>query len=308
MSVAILGAGPAGMSCANALLSFGLEPLVIEHSAHVGGIQRANFHPNLWMLGLPGETGTQITERLARHYFELPINTLLNTQVVAVNKSSAGFTLTLAEPGGKTEREVNALVLATGTQPKATPELEALAAESLQVVIGPLSERIRDEVHNARILILGGGDNALDHALFLMEHGNKVTVCTRGLFSARRQFKVASEAFSDIELLSGYSPAIQLAPDGRIDATWPERKEHYDWLLVMFGYRPNNAILNRFEAGIRPALVPSGHILVDRRQQTTVAGIYAAGDVTESLQPSVPTAIAQGLAAAKAIEQDLTRY
>jgi thioredoxin reductase len=43
---------------------------------------------------------------------------------------------------------------------------------------------------------------------------------------------------------------------------------------------------------------------VDTWQRTTVPGIYAAGDVTDNVQPAIPTAIAQGLAAAKAIERD----
>ncbi len=304
MSIAILGAGPAGMSCANALLSFGLQPIVIERADHVGGIQRANFHPNLWMLGMPGETGTQITERLARHYFELPVTTLMNTQVLAVKKTTTGFGLHLNGPEGETEREVGTLVLATGSRPQATPELEALARQTVQVVIGPLSERIRDEVRNHRVLILGGGDNALDHALFLAERDNRVTVCARGKFSARKQFQDACAAHPDIELIGGQTPAVQAAPDSGILASWPDREKRYDWLLVMYGYRPNSDILSCFDADIRPAIAASGHILVDRRQQTNIAGIYAAGDITDTIQPSVPTAIAQGLTAAKAIEQD----
>lgn len=307
MRVAILGAGPAGMSCANALLTFGLEPLVIERSPHVGGIQRANFHPNLWMLGIPGETGIQITERLAQHYFDLPVTTLLATRVLAVHRDDSGFRLHLAGPGGESVRYARALVLATGSRPQATPELEALSRQSERVVIGPLSERIRDEVRGARVLILGGGDNALDHALYLAERGNWATVCARGRLSARNQFQEACRARPEIELISGQTPST-LALDGEgIRADWPERTEHYDWLLVMYGYRPNSDILARFDVDIRPVLTVSGHIDVDRRQQTDIAGLYAAGDITDSLQPSVPTAIAQGLAAAKAIEQDLAR-
>lgn len=304
MSIAILGAGPAGMSCANALLSFGLQPIVIERADHVGGIQRANFHTNLWMLGMPGKTGTQITERLARHYFELPVTTLMNTQVLAVKKTATGFGLHLNGPEGETEREVGTLVLATGSRPQATPELEALARQTVQVVIGPMSERIRDEVCNHRVLILGGGDNALDHALFLAERGNRVTVCARGKFSARKQFQDACAVHPHIELIGGQTPAVQTAPDSGILASWPDRERSYDWLLVMYGYRPNSDILSCFDADIRPAIAASGHILVDRRQQTDIAGIYAAGDITDTIQPSVPTAIAQGLTAAKAIEQD----
>lgn len=307
MSVAILGAGPAGMSCANALLTFGLEPLVIEQATHIGGIQRTNFHPNLWMLGIPGETGTQITERLTRHYFELPVTTLLNTRLLAAHRAGSGFRLHLAGPDGESTREVRALVLATGSRPQATPELEALAGQSSRVVIGPLSERIRDEVRNARVLILGGGDNALDHALYLAERGNRATVCARGRLSARNQFQEACRARPEIELISGQPPSTLTVDDAGILAVWPERTEHYDWLLVMYGYRPNSDILACFDVDIRPVLTVSGHIDVDRRQRTDIVGLYAAGDITDSLQPSVPIAIAQGLTAAKAIEQDLAQ-
>lgn len=307
MTVAVIGAGPAGMSCANALLSFGLEPVVIERADHVGGIQRANFHPNLWMLGIQGETGSQITERLARHYFELPVTTLLRSELRGVRKMEDGFSLSLTGPDGIFEQTVRAVVLATGSRPRATPELEAMARQSERVVIGPLSERIRDGIHGAKVLILGGGDNALDHALYLTERGNRATVCARGAFSARKQFQEACEAHPEIVLRHDMAPAALHVDDTGVTARWPGAEERFDWLLVMFGYRPNSDVLDCFNSDIRPALTSSGHIHVDRRQQTSVPGIYAAGDITDPLQPSVPTAIAQGLTAAKAIEQDLTR-
>jgi len=307
MKVAIIGAGPAGMSCANALLSFGLTPVVIERADHVGGIQRANFHPNLWMLGMPGETGIEITERLAKHYFELPIATHLKADIRAVARTGPGFGLRLATAAGASELAVAALVLATGSQPRTTPELAALARQSDRVIVGPLSETIRDGIRASRVLILGGGDNALDHALFLAERGNRVTVCARRDFSARRQFQAACADRPEIELRRASAPTgLAARPDG-ISSVLDGRAETYDWLLVMYGYDPNTGVLDRFEPDIRPRLADSGHIHVERGQRTTVAGIYAAGDVTDCIQPSVPTAIAQGLAAAKAIEQDLAR-
>ncbi len=306
MKVAVIGAGPAGMSCANALLSFGLEPLVIESAAQVGGIQRANFRPNLWMLGIPGETGCQITERLARHYFDLPIATLMNTRLLAVTKAGMGLNLRLAGPEGESEQAVAALVLATGSRPRVTPELAVLARQSDRVIVGPLSETIRDGICASRVLILGGGDNALDHALYLAERGNRVTVCARRQFSARWQFRASCSGQAEIELRAGCVPHSLSAIKDGISVTWNGGAETYDWLLAMYGYEPNSAILERFEPAIRPGLADSGHIQVERGQRTSVPGIYAAGDVTDCIQPSVPTAIAQGLAAAKAVEQDQT--
>lgn len=307
MKVAILGAGPAGMSCANACLSYGLEPVVIEASDHVGGTQRSNFHPNLWLLGHPEETGEAMTQRLASHFLALPVKLYRATRVLDVAPAGDGFTLRLATPAGEVSEQARAIVLATGMRPRATPELEQLARQSPRVIIGPLSTAIRDKIHDARVLILGGGDNALDHALYLAERGNSVRVCTRARFSARKPFQAACAARPEIELKDHCIPSQIGVEDSRVVAEWGRVRVRYDWLLVMYGYRPNTEVLERFDASIRPALTASGHVQVDTWQRTSVPGLYAAGDLTHSPQPSVPTAIAQGLAAAKAIERDFCR-
>ena len=304
MLVAIFGAGPAGMSCANACLSFGLTPVVIERSDHVGGAQRSNFHPNLWLLGSPSESGQELTRRLVSHFGELKATSMLGTRLLRAEKGEAGFNLQLDTPDGRRELTVGAIVITTGMQPRATPELQELAQESPRVVIGPLNESIRDDIHNAHVLILGGGDNALDHALFLAERGNRIRVCTRGAFSARKALRDACETLNVIELRNHCQPDRLTAGPDAVRAEWGKIGVRYDWLLVMYGYRPNTAMLDDFSAAIRPALKASGHLHVDGWQRTSVPGVYAAGDVTDSPQPSVPTAIAQGLAAARAIERD----
>jgi thioredoxin reductase (NADPH) len=304
MIVAILGAGPAGMSCANACLSFGLTPIVIEQSDQIGGIQLGNFHPNLWLLGEPEETGREMSERMARHFAALPLTCIKQGRITAVRGVAGDFTLDYETPAGQQSLTVNAIVLATGTHPRSTPELAALAAESERVIIGPLSETIRDDIRQARVLILGGGDNALDHALFLAERGNQIRVCTRQKFSARQPFQDTCNANPNIELRANCTPDSLHLEDDRIVATWGAIKVRYDWLLAMFGYLPNTDVLTCFAPELRPSLSPSGHIQADIWQRTSIAGIYAAGDVTETPQPSVPTALAQGLVAARAAERD----
>ena len=309
--VAILGAGPAGMSCANACLSFGLTPVVIERGDHAGGAQRANFHPNLWMLGAPGESGETMTRRMAEHYASLPVQTRYRTEVAHVEGKGEGFNLTFmahvgsAHGGSPDPLRAHAIVLATGMRPRATPELEQLAGASRRVIIGPLSDTIRDGIRDARVLILGGGDNALDHALFLAERGNRVVVCARRAFSARAGFLASCARRPEIELRAGSAPGEISLIGETLRARWNSGFEDFDWLLVMYGYRPNTDVLERFAPQLRPDMTASGHVHVDTWQRTSSPGIYAAGDITDSPQPSVPTAIAQGLAAARAIERDM---
>ena len=304
MEVAIIGAGPAGMSCANALLAFGLTPIVIERGDHVGGAQRTNFHPNLWLLGAPEETGMQMTERLRNHFEELPIRLLLGLELRHVRRLGERFELELSGSDGRQTLLVDAIVLATGMRPRATTELRALATVSPRVIIGPLSTSIRDDIHDSRVLILGGGDNALDHALFLAERGNKVVVCTRAQFSARRQFREACAAQTGITMHGECRPAKLRLADGHIAATIAGEAMQFDWLLVMYGYAPNTEVVECFERGSRPRRLKSGHIVANLWQRSSAPGVYAAGDITDSPQPSVATAIAQGLAAARAVERD----
>jgi len=304
MIVAILGAGPAGMSCANACLSFGLTPVVIELGREIGGIQLGNFHPNLWLLGEPEETGREMSVRMAGHFAALPLRCLTRTRVIDVQGVAGDFRLKLETPDGHETLNAGAIVLATGTHPRGTPALAQLAEQSARVIIGPLSETIRDDIRAARVLILGGGDNALDHALFLAERGNQVRVCTRRKLSARLPFQTTCRDNPNIELREDCTPDDLQLEDARIVAAWGPIKVRYDWLLAMFGYLPNSAVLQCFAADLQPALSASGHVLTDIWQRTSIAGLYAAGDLTETPQPSVPTALAQGLVAARAAERD----
>jgi thioredoxin reductase (NADPH) len=304
MIVAILGAGPAGMSCANACLSFGLSPIVLESSGEVGGIQRGNFHPNLWLLGAPGETGSQMSERMAQHFATLPLNCLRHTEVTRVSGSAGNFQLDLKTPEGSQTLHAAAIVVATGTYPRATAALKDLASRSPRVIIGPLSDSIRDHIRHARVLILGGGDNALDHALFLAQRDNQVRVCTRRGLSARQPFQDSCRNTCGIELVANCLPHSIAVHGEQVMVGSEQDIQAYDWLLVMYGYLPNSEVLAVFSSDLRPALGKGGHILVDTWQRTSVPGIYAAGDVTDSPQPSVPTALAQGLVAARAAERD----
>jgi thioredoxin reductase len=279
--------------------------VVIERGDHVGGAQRSNFHPNLWLLGSPSESGQELTRRLVAHYAELEATTLLGTRLEGLEKNDGGLILHLHTPEGRRDLTANALVLASGMRPHATPELAALAQASPRVIIGPLNDTIRDHVREADVLILGGGDNALDHALFLAERGSRIRVCTRGEFSGREALMAACRKREEIVLSEQCRPERLEADETGVTAHWADAEpRHYDWLLVMYGYKPNTEVVETFAPTLRPSRAPSGHLHVDTWQRTTVPGIYAAGDVTDNVQPAIPTAIAQGLAAAKAIERD----
>lgn len=304
MHALILGAGPAGLSCANALHSFGLPAVVIERGAEIGGAQRANFHPNLWLLGAPpDEPGHVMTARMAQHFSSLPIALYRQTELVAVRGAPGRFEVDLITPDENLTLVVPTLVVATGTRPRSTAALQTLAAQTSAVFIGPLNEAARNQLTDCRVLILGGGDNAFDHARMLAEQGCAVTVCARGRFNARPHF-IADCANTPAIHLHEHCGEIPLtaAPTG-ILADPGLGPATFDAVVCLWGYQPNSEIVQHFEPSLRPHRLPAGHIDTDRWQRTSVNHLYAIGDVTDTPQPSVAVAVAQGLTAARAIER-----
>lgn len=304
MHALILGAGPAGLSCANALHSFGLPAVVIERGAEIGGAQRANFHPNLWLLGAPPEEpGHVMTARMAQHFATLPIALYRQTELVAVRGEPGRFEVDLITPDENLTLIVPALVIATGTRPRSTAALQALAAQTPAVYIGPLKEAERNQLTNCRVLILGGGDNAFDHARMLAEQGCTVTVCARGRFNARPHFIADCAGSPAIRLHEHCSATALAATANEILTDLGQGTETFDALVCLWGYQPNSEVVQRFEPSLRPHHLPAGHIDTDRWQRTSIDRLYAVGDVTDTPQPSIAVAVAQGLTAARAIER-----
>ena len=306
MHALILGAGPAGLSCANALHSFGLQAVVIERGAEIGGAQRANFHPNLWLLGAPpDEPGHVMTARMAQHFATLPIALYRQTQLVAVRGEPGRFEVDLVTPDEDLTLAVPTLVIATGTRPRSTAALQALAAQSSAIYIGPLKETERNLLTDRRVLILGGGDNAFDHARMLAEQDCSVTVCARGRFNARPHFIADCAASPAIQLHEhcGEVP-LAAAPTG-ILADLGQGFDAFDAVVCLWGYQPNSEVIQQFAPALRPHRLPAGHIDTDRWQRTSIDHLYAIGDVTDTPQPSVAVAVAQGLTAARAIERKI---
>ncbi|TSA23207.1 MAG: NAD(P)/FAD-dependent oxidoreductase [Betaproteobacteria bacterium] len=304
MHAVILGAGPAGLSCANALHSFGLAAVVIENRAEIGGAQRANFHPNLWLLGAPpDEPGHVMTARMATHFASLPIAVYRQTELVAVRRVTSGFEIDLLTPDEPLTLVAPALVIATGTRPRSTAALTALAEQSPAVHLGALTEAERDCYHDRRVLILGGGDNAFDHARLLAEQGCAVSLCARGRFNARPHFIAECAAFDRVQLHEHCVVSGLTATAHGISADLGHGVECFDGLICLWGYQPNSEITQRFAPELRPHHLPAGHIDTDRWQRTSVPSIYAIGDVTDTPQPSVAVAVAHGLTAARAIER-----
>ncbi len=166
-SVAIIGAGPAGLSAAIQLRRFGFAPLIFE-GGNVGGLLRnANLVENY--LGFPGGiSGVKLIRLFEEQACTIGVS-ITPAHVELVDYNGEYFTLeTVSE-----EFFAQVVVIATGTQPRHFTNFE---------IDKIVRDRVFYEVHhlfgqtNKRVAIVGAGDAAFDYGLNLARRGNEVLI------------------------------------------------------------------------------------------------------------------------------------
>lgn len=272
----IIGGGPAGISCAIWLKKLGVECVLLEASARLGGLQTRSPYENLWIPGVQGKTGQQVAAALADHARAAGVDARLNNPVIAVDGHEATT--------GSGVFTAPYLVIATGSQPRAGGFRAAP-----DVAIGPGEPMEALEVRGKRIAILGGGDNAFDQARFVRDRGGEMMIFSR---TPPRAQKLLQAMIPDVPMVVGRYLADQDA--------MTVNGEPFDAFGVMFG----------FEAVVPDGLTPdldNGYVRVDRYGETSLPDVYACGEVTGYWHPCVTTSAAHGIQVAKQISLRLLR-
>jgi len=293
---AIIGGGPAGASCAVWLARLGFSPVLLEGRDVLGGLCRVNPFLDEWNASLPGMTGAQVADNLALSLRRAGVPVYLSCTVQHVEAADGGFALTgsgLAEPLWASH-----LVLATGVRARplapgmdGVPSGDAAAAAGRWtegVLTGPGEHVVAQDFRGKRVAVLGGGDNAFENALYALEKGAaSVRLYARNV-RAQRQF--VSKLPGDCVTLGPYSvDARARTVDGRA----------YDLIMVFYGWEP----CVDFADALGLQRGAQGFIATDMRTaQTGCPGVYAIGEVAQRQHPCVVTALADGVAAAKAIQ------
>ncbi|MGQ0542030.1 MAG: NAD(P)/FAD-dependent oxidoreductase, partial [Blastocatellia bacterium] len=164
--------------------------------------------------------------------------------------------------------------------------------------------RDRDSIAGKSVLIVGGGDAALENALILAEVADKVTVANRSLhFRARDEFLASAKANTKIALIENMvvesfeGNTLLESVTLKNTATGETRHIPIEAALIRIGVMPNSELLKS-----KVHLDPSGYILVNQNGETGVSGIFAVGDISNPTSLTITTAVGTGSAAAKAIQ------
>jgi len=289
--LAIVGAGVAGLTAATVAARHGLKVVVVDRMGVGGQISNAE-----WIANFPG-----FPQGVAGH----ALGPLLHEQAEAAGASFMLDTITAIEPGERhvlrgaaEELAAPAVIVAAGSSPRrlGIPGEERLAGRGVSHCAscdGPLFK-------GQEIGVVGGGDAALDEALVLAQQAARVTVFHRGS-KLRAQQALVERAASKITIALNTVVEEIVGEDAvagvrlREVTSGATRSQSLKGLFVYVGLAPNTGFLR----GVL-ALDPMGHIETDIMLRTSVAGIFAAGDIRSHSVAQLAAVAGDGATAAVA--------
>ena len=312
-SVAIIGGGVAGMSCALWLVGLSYQPIIIEHNERLGGQLQAIKRDNRWVLGFPNTSSTDLAQIYANHIANTSVTVCFRSHLNAVVAANDGYLLTIAtDKGSPCDLAVKALVIATGARAQGSELLANIPGFSDTYAAGLISffpldhiEKLAD-LSGKTVAVIGGGDNAHFTALDLAEADATVHLLIRSTPKARTVLrekiaKLTAEkriVEHHATVISAFSKqteglAIELSSNGL-----PKKSLLVEQVFGRLGFAANTDFLDEFSAFSNLAK-RNGFIITDTGKRTNLPWVYAIGDVSHSRQQSVVAALADGALAAQ---------
>ena len=287
----ILGAGSAGLTAAIYGARAGLDVLVVENMIPGGEITSTEQMDNYpgFPEGVGGMEFGQLLEKHARRFGAEMISssvedTELHEELKRVQTSSGMFL-------GRT------VVVATGTSPSllGVPGEDRLNGRGISFCAtcdGPFFK-------NKTVAVIGGGDSAVEEALYLTRFAEKVILIHRR--DKLRAVQVLQEKIiqhskidimwdSIVEAFVGDNKLEKINVQNVKDRTTSEIP--VDGAFLYVGRIPNTGYVNGLEKD------PQGYIITNEEMETSIPGVYAAGDIRRKLLRQVITAAADGAIAA----------
>lgn len=288
----IIGSGPAGLSAAVYARRAGLKLLVLEKNPMSGG-QVLNTYEVDNYLGLPGMDGFDMGTKFREHADKLDVE--FREAAALSLEDRGGHKLVRTDQG---ELEAKTVILATGAVHAllGVPGEERLSGKGVSYCATCDGAFFRGRT----VAVVGGGDVALEDAIYLARSCEKVYLVhrrdeLRGAMVLQQELK----ALPNVEIL--YSHVVEeIMGEEAVEAvTLKDRKTEKSFRLpvagvfVAVGIRPQTELVQGLAA-----CDESGYVLAGEDCATDVRGLFAAGDVRRKPLRQIVTAVADGANAA----------
>lgn len=301
-NVIIVGSGPAGYTAAVYTARASLEPLVIAGSVTAGG-ELMNTTDVENFPGFPeGIMGPDLMDNMQKQAERFGAEILFD-DVTSVDLAGDIKIVTL---GDGTVYRAHAVILSTGSAYReiGLPDEKRLAGHGVSWCATCDGFFFRDQ----EIAVIGGGDSAMEEAIFLTKFASKVTVVHRR--DTLRASKIMADralAHPKIEFIWD-SEVIGIAGEQKVTAmnlrnlkTGAEQEVPVTGMFVAIGNDPRTDLVKDVLT-----LTAEGTIAVEgRTSKTSLPGVFAAGDVIDSSYRQAITAAGSGCAAALDVEHYL---
>ena len=280
----IIGSGPAGLAAAIYGKRANLNIAVVEKEYEgTGQIAESSCVDNY--LGLPGINGYDLGEQFRNHAVDFGVD-FIEHEVVAIEKQPGGWKLAFEDGRSKEARTV---IYAAGAQPRKAD----VPGEDRYIGKGVSYCAICDGAFykGKTVAVLGGGDTAVDEALYLSDLCEKVYLIHR-----RTEFRGAAQRVeqarkkANIEFVLGETvkefvggeklTAVRLNSGTSIEL---------NGVFVAYGSKPQTELLRDIVA-----LDDSGYVVANEDGRTSQEGFFVAGDVRTKTLRQVVTAVSDG--------------
>ena len=286
--LAIIGAGPAGLSAGIYGKRAGLDTVIIDETGVGGGQVLTTYEVDNYP-GLPGISGFDLGMKFKEHadkagveFIEATVEGLSVTDTVKKIITTEGTV------------EAKTVIIATGAMHNELniPGEEELAGMGVSYCATCDGAFFKNKV----TAVIGGGDVALEDAIFLARGCTKVyLIHRRDEFRGAKQLQDAVKATASIEIIYNTIP-VEIVGDGQVEGlriknvmSDESRELELDGVFVAVGTHPTT----EYVKGIVD-MDEVGYIIADETGVTNVPGVFAAGDARKKQLRQIITAAADG--------------
>ncbi len=272
----IVGGGPAGLAAAIYAKERNLNFVVLE-ADRLGG-QLINLYPEKYIFDLPGFIeikGRDLANKMMAQASARIIEIRSRTPVKEIIQTEKNFTLKTVSA----EFSAQAVILATGMGHYTARKL-GVAGEEQYLGKGVVYQKLpEDKVAGKRVVVVGGGDTAVETAVLAAEKGATVTLVHRSSEFRAQEKTVAKAKQLNISIYLG-AVVKSIMGNDRVEQVEIERNGGRlsllttDYLIICIGVELTDGFLKSLGVEYN-----GDAIKVDENMKTSIEGIYACGDI-----------------------------